>query len=135
MISKSELIRKLKRSLGDKIFRLVTDEFINEILEDETLDVFSEYYPLLVNVRITKNDAVPYTDYNGKFFPYKIYRIPKQFPVASINGTRDYVWRDIENYYICGNDASDVYSGGNFVLNQFWHSRTPLFHRNGCTFP
>ena len=48
MISKSELIRKLKRSLGDKIFRLVTDEFINEILEDETLDVFSEYYPLLV---------------------------------------------------------------------------------------
>ena len=89
MISKSELIRKLKRSLGDKIFRLVTDEFINEILEDETLDVFSEYYPQLVNVRITKNDAVPYTDYNGKFFPYKIYRIPKQFPVASINGTRD----------------------------------------------
>ena len=122
MISKSELRRRLKRSRGDKIFRLVTDEFINEILEDETLDVFSEYYPQLVNVRITKNDAVPYTDYNGKFFPYKIYRIPKQFPVASINGTRDYVWRDIENYYICGNDASDVYSGGNFVLNQYYLS-------------
>jgi len=122
MISKSELVRKLKRSVGDKIFRLVTNEFIDEILEDETLDVFSEYYPLLVNVRLTKNDAIPYRDYNGKLQPYMIYKIPKQYPIGAINATRDYVWRDIENYYICGNDSSDAYSGGNFLLNQFFLS-------------
>ncbi len=122
MISKSELVRKLKRSLGDKIFRLITDDFIDEVLEDETLDVFSEYYPQLVNVRITKEDAIPYTDFNGKIYHWKVYRIPKQYPIASINATKDYVWRDIENYYICGNDNSDTYSGGNFVLNQFFLS-------------
>lgn len=122
MISKSELVRKLKRSLGDKIFRLITDDFIDEVLEDETLDVFSEYYPQLINVRITKEDAIPYTDFNGKIYYWKVYRIPKQYPIASVNATKDYIWRDIENYYICGNDNSDTYSGGNFVLNQFFLS-------------
>lgn len=123
MISKSELIRKLKRSLGDKIFRLAdSDGLIEEVLEDETLDVFSEYYPELVNVRITKDDAIPYTDFNGKYYPYMYYKIPNQIPVNGINGARKYVWRDIENYYICGNDNSDIYSGGNWVLNQFYLS-------------
>lgn len=123
MISRSELIRKLKRSLGDKTFRLAENSgLIDEVLEDETLDVFSEYYPLLINVRLTKEDAVPYTDFNGKLYMYHIYKIPKMFPVAGISTAREYVWRDIENYYMCGNDNSDTYSGGNFILNQFFLS-------------
>lgn len=123
MVSKSELIRKLKRSLGDKIFRLADSSgLIDEVLEDETLDVFSEYYPLLVNIRLTKEDAIPYTDYNGKYYPYMYYKIPKQFPPMGIGRTRDFTWRDIENYYIAGNDNTDAYSGGNFILNQFFLS-------------
>lgn len=121
MISKSELIRKLKRSLGDKLFRLAeSTNMIDEVLEDETLNTYSEYYPELVSIRITNDDAIPYTDYNGKFYPFMYYRIPKVLPNSGIYRSRKYEWRDIENYHLSGNDSSDVYSGGNFMLNQFY---------------
>lgn len=122
MISKSELYRKLKREVGDQIFRLLSESFIDEVLHDESLRVFSEYYPLLINVMLTRNDAIPYQDYNGKVYNFKTYKLPEIAPVNPLSQQKTYEWRDIENFYLVGNDMSDVYSGGNFLLNQFFLS-------------
>ena len=121
MISKSELCRKYKRELGDQIFHLISESFIEEVLHDESLRVFSDYYPQLVSILIRAQDAIPYRDYNGKVYNYRMYKIP-QAPTFGQMSTSQFEWRDIENYYICGNDTSDIYSGGNFMLNQFFLS-------------
>lgn len=122
MISKSELIRKLKRELGSNLFRLVTEEKIYEILHDETLMTYSEFYPKLVRITITRDQAVPFQDYNGKVWNNMYYKIPNNPTPTGEFEPEQFEWRDLENYYIAGNDSSDVYSGGNFMLNQFFLS-------------
>lgn len=122
MISKSELYRKLRREVGDQIFHLVSESFIEEVIHDESLRLFSEYYPLLVSVLITRADAVPYRDYNGKVYNFRMYKIPQSPSLGQLGNDQEYEWRDIENYYMTANDTSDIYSGGNFMLNQFFLS-------------
>jgi hypothetical protein len=124
MISKSELYRKIKRDIGDQLFRLISESFIEETLHDESLRVFSDYYPKLVSITIHKDDAIPYQDYTGRTFNYMRYRLPNITQPTSYYGmeSEQYEWRDIENYYITGNDTSDIYSGGNFLLNQYFLS-------------
>lgn len=122
MISRSELIRKLKRSVGDQIFKLINQSLIDEVLQDETLLTFSDYYPLLVDITITKDCAIPYTSYSGINFNYMKYKLPELSDFRPLAQNEIFEWRDIENYYITGNDSSDVYSGGNFLMNQFFIS-------------
>lgn len=124
MITRSMLYSRLKKQLGSKLLRLISEDLINEVLNMETLPTFSDYYPLLVSMKIKASDAIQYTDYNGYKNGYTLYRIPN---ISSSNGfyqsqNDDYVWIDIENYYMTGNDYSDVYTGGNLLLNQFFLS-------------
>ena len=122
MISKSELMRALKRELGTATFRLVTEQMVDEVLHDETLMTFSEFYPLLIDVQVTRDMAIPFQSYSGKLSNYRYYKLSKEKPTGQTMGVREYEWRDIENFYILGNDTGDCYTGGNFVLNQFFMS-------------
>ena len=122
MISKSLLIQKLKRELSPPVFDLVTEDFINEILYDEALKRFSNWYWLLCDILITADCAIPYKDYSGRVFNYATYRIPSAFDVPGVDTSEKFEWIDIEDYQIGGNDTSDVYTGGNFLLNNFFLS-------------
>ena len=129
MISRSELMRKLKRELSPHIYSMLSEEFIEEILYDEALKRFSDWYPLLCDIRIVQDDAIPYRDYSGRIFNYSTYKIPHSFNVPGIDTKERFVWRDLEDYQIGGNDQSDVMSGGNFLLNtMFLSARSNMPH-------
>lgn len=124
MVSRSELIRELRREISPHILRLLSEEFINEVLEDSVLPNFSDWYPLLCDIRITKENALPYRDYNGKIINFCSYRIPELFDMPGVDTRERFRWRDIEDYQIIGNDQSDIYSGGNFMMNHLFLSAT-----------
>lgn len=129
MISRSELIRKLIREISPQVFRLCSEAFINEVLYDEVLPNFSDWYPLLCDIKITKDDAIPYKDYNGRIYNFGSYRIPEQFDMPGLDSREKFRWRDIEDYQIATNDNSDVYTGGNFMMNHlFLSSRAQVPH-------
>ena len=62
MISRSQLMGKLRRELSPPVFKILPENFINEILHDEALKRFSDWYPLLCDIRITADNAIPYRD-------------------------------------------------------------------------
>lgn len=129
MISRSKLMSKLKRELSPQVYNILPESFINEILYDEALKRFSDWYPVLCDVRITGDDAIPFRDYSGRIYNYSTYRIPKSFNIPGINSKEEFVWRDLEDYQVGGNDQSDVMSGGNFLLNtMFLSARSNMPH-------
>ena len=85
MISKSRLIQKLKRELSPQQFEFINEDFINEILYDEALRRFSNWYWLLCDIRITAENAIPFQDYTGRLYNYSTYRIPDNFDVPGID--------------------------------------------------
>ena len=129
MISRSQLMGKLRRELSPPVFKILPESFINEILHDEALKRFSDWYPLLCDIRITADNAIPYRDYSGRIFNYSTYKIPHSFSVPGIDTKEEFVWRDLEDYQIGGNDQTDVLSGGNFLLNSmFLSARSSMPH-------
>lgn len=129
MISKTKLLENLRIEIGSKLFDLLSNEFIDKILYLRVLPRFSDWYPLLCKIKITKDCAIPYRDYNGRITNFGSYRIPKQFDVPWIDINEEFRWRDLEDYSIGGNDLSDVYTGGNFILNNFFlNSRSVTPH-------
>src|SRR5574344_2137404 len=120
MISKSKLLENLRLDIGTKLFELLSNDFINKVLYFRVLPRFSDWYPLLCRLRITKDDAVPFQNFDGRITNFGTYRIPKQFDVPWLDVGEEFHWRDIEDYNIGANDMSDVYTGGNFVLNTFF---------------
>lgn len=129
MISKSKLLTNLRIEIGPKLFDLLSNDFINEILYYRVLPRFSDWYPLLCKIRLTKDEAIPYQTYDGRVINYGAYRIPKQFDVPWIDSSEEFVWRDIEDYFIGTNDISDAYTGGNFILNNFFlQARSAMPH-------
>lgn len=129
MISRSMLMQKLKREISPPIFNMLPETFFNEILYDEALRRFSNWYWLLCDIQITQKDAIPYQTYGGKTFNYSCYRIPSQFDVPGLDSSEKFEWIDIEDYQIGGNDTTDVYTGGNFLLNNmFLSARSNMPH-------
>lgn len=129
MISKSRLINKIKRELSPQLFRMCSDDFINEILYEEALRRFSNWYWLLCDIRITADCAIPYADYTGRVYNYSTYRIPSDFDFPGIDTSEKFEWIDIEDYQIAGNDNTDVLTGGNFLLNtMFLSARSNMPH-------
>jgi len=130
MISRSELIRKLKREMSPAQFALLSEDFINEILYDEALKRFSNWYWMLCDIRITEKDAIPYQDYTGRVYNFSTYRIPSSFNVPGIDSSEKFTWIDIEDYQIGGNDTTDVLTGGNFLLNSMFLNAKSSFPHN-----
>lgn len=130
MISRSELIRKLKREMSPAQFALISEDFINEILYDEALKRFSNWYWMLCDIRITEKDAIPYQDYSGRVYNFSTYRIPDSFDIPGLDSREKFVWMDIEDYQIGGNDTTDVLTGGNFMLNSIFLNAKSGFPHN-----
>lgn len=129
MISKSRLIQKLKRELSPQQFEFINEDFINEILYDEALRRFSNWYWLLCDIRITAENAIPFQDYTGRLYNYSTYRIPDNFDIPGIDTSEKFEWIDIEDYQIAGNDTTDVLTGGNFLINNmFLSARASMPH-------
>ena len=129
MISRTRLLASLEISVGPKIMGLISENMINNVLNVKVLPRFSQWYPKIYEVRIHKEDAIPFRNYSGKITNYGTYRIPKQFDVPWIDEQEDIEWFDIFDYQIGGNDTSDLYTGGNFMLNQiFLSSRANMPH-------
>ena len=129
MISRTKLLENLRIEIGSKVFDLLTNEFINKILYMRVLPRFSDWYPLLCKIRINKSCAVPFQNYNGKITNFAAYRIPDQFDVPWLDVNEEFRWRDIEDYNIGGNDTTDIYTGGNFILNNmFLSARSAMPH-------
>ena len=122
MISKTKLLENLRIDLGSRLFELLSLDFINKILYMRVLPRFSDFYPLLCMIRITKREAVPFRTWNGQVLNYGYYRIPKRFDVPWLDVDEVFNWRDIEDYSVGTNDYADVYTGGNFLLNSFFLS-------------
>lgn len=122
MISKTRLLENLRIDIGSKLFELLSSEFIDRILYMRVLPRFSDWYPLLCRIRIGRKDAVPYKNYDGRITNFGTYRIPDQFDVPWIDTSEKFYWRDIEDYSIGANDSTDVYTGGNFIINSFFLS-------------
>ena len=42
------LLRRLQRRIGSKLYNCVDEQFFMDVLNEETLETFSSYYPKLV---------------------------------------------------------------------------------------
>lgn len=130
MLTRTELLRRLKLELGPHIWNLCTDVMIDEAIH-ESLLLYSEFYPQLYKIRVTKDMAVSWTDEKGRTVRYGKYLLPETYPQT--NEKIHYI--GIFSYNIFGNDTSDAYSGrGNLMLDtlskialsQLPNSRSPF---------
>lgn len=75
------LLRRLQRRIGSKLYNCVDEQFFMDVLNEETLETFSSYYPKLVRgIRITAADAIPTYDPQTGVTEYHRYVIPKLNP-------------------------------------------------------
>jgi hypothetical protein len=89
------LLRKLQRRIGSKIFQSVNIEFFIDILNEETLDTFSSYYPKLVKgIKITREHAIPTYDPQNHLQQYHRYKIPKYSPDIEYIGIERTIFQD-----------------------------------------
>jgi hypothetical protein len=72
------LLRKLQRRIGSKLYQSLDTEFFIDILNEETIDTFSAYYPKLVRgVKITQACAIPTYDAENRIQGFHRYKIPR----------------------------------------------------------
>lgn len=75
------LLRRLQRRIGSKLYSCVPESFFIDILNEESLETFSSYYPKLVKgIKITLADAIPTIDPINHVQEYHRYKIPKLNP-------------------------------------------------------
>lgn len=114
MLTRTELLQRLRREVGPHIYELCMDRqnLVDDAIE-ESLLLYSEFYPELIQLLVTNDMSVPWRDAKGRIYKYGKYKIPLQFP-----GTREQIrYIGIHGYNIFGNDTSDTYSGrGNLFL-------------------
>jgi hypothetical protein len=103
------VLRKLQRRIGSKLFQALDPSFFIDILNEETLDTFSSYYPKLVKgVRIDSSCAIPTYDPGTKMIQFHRYKIPKYS-----NGI-EYV--GIELALFPNQNYNDILSGYNSLI-------------------
>jgi hypothetical protein len=77
-LNETILLRKLQRRIGSKLYQSVNTQFFIDVLEEETIDTFSSYYPKLVKgIKITRECAIPTYDSANNLQQFHRYRIPK----------------------------------------------------------
>jgi hypothetical protein len=97
------LLRKLQRRLGSKLYQSVNTQFFIDILDEETLNTFSTYYPKLVKgVKITSACAIPTYDAENNLQRFHRYRIPKYSPDIEYIGIEQTIFQDqgFENAFV-----------------------------------
>jgi len=120
MISKTTLLTNLKLRIGPKLMSILSNDFIDEVLYMRTLPRFSDWYPQLYDIKLTADDAIPMRGYSGRITNFGAYRIPNQFDVPWVDSRERFHWRDLEDYRISGNDLTDIYNGGNFLMRSMF---------------
>lgn len=93
MFNETMLLRRLQRRIGSRLFSCVPVDYYIDVLNEETLETFSSYYPKLIKgVRITINDAIPTYDPQKGVEEYHRYRIPKLNPEDEYIGIEQFLF-------------------------------------------
>jgi hypothetical protein len=72
------LLRKLQRRIGSKLFQAISVDFFVDVLNEETIDTFSSYYPKLIKgIKITRACAIPAYDPANNIQQFHRYKIPR----------------------------------------------------------
>lgn len=112
MMTRHRLNNRLNIELGPHIYRLCETNMI-EYAINESLLLFSEFYPKRETFKITRDMAVPFRDHRGRLITVGKFALPLTWP----NTNDEIKYIGIASYHILGNDTSDAYSGrGNLVL-------------------
>jgi hypothetical protein len=89
------LLRKLQRRIGSKLFQAVDTQFFIDILNEETIDTFSTYYPKLVKgIKITQGYAIPTYDPVNHLQRFQRYKIPKYDQDIEYIGIEQAIFQD-----------------------------------------
>ena len=77
-LNETLLLRRLQRRIGSKLYSCVDEQFFLDVLNEETLETFSSYYPKIVRgIRITAANAIPTYDPINGVEEFHRYIIPK----------------------------------------------------------
>lgn len=94
-MNRTSILNALRRRLGSKIFNCFDLSYFQEILDEESLVTFSQYYPKIIRgICIDSSCAIPTYDPKTGITQYHRYKIPK------LNPNDEYI--DIETYYFSG---------------------------------
>ena len=109
MLNETTLLNHLRRRIGIQLFNALGIDYFLEILNEETLPVWSTYYPKLIKgIKITSACAIPTYDPINNVQEYHRYKIPK------LNPEDEYI--GIEKFIFNGQGYEQAYSGFNGPL-------------------
>jgi hypothetical protein len=109
------LLRKLQRRIGSKLYQSVNTDFFIDILNEETLDTFSSYYPKLVKgIKITKACAIPTYDPVNHLQQFHRYIIPKYTSDIEYVGIERAIFQD-QGYGSSFNGLNSIFADAIFA--------------------
>ena len=109
MFNETMLLRRLQRRIGSRLYSCVDEQFFIDVLNEETLETFSSYYPKLVKgIRITESMGMKTYDPQTGQERIEIYQIPK------LNPEDEYI--GIEQFLFPGQGYEQAFSGYNQPL-------------------
>lgn len=89
MLTINDLIKRMKKRLPDAVFRAINVDFYIEVLMDETLPLFSSYYPKIIKGIVVNQDmAIEVEDFQGirnRFTRYAIPLVDEMYPYTGVS--------------------------------------------------